>query len=268
MKEAAKKAILVVSFGTSYEETRRRTIEKIEADIQHAYPDYRIYRAFTSQMIIRKLKQRDGIRINTVKEAMEELLRDGITDLSVQPTHIINGIENDQMTADVKAYEDQLEHLCFGNPLLTTSTDQQDLINAVMPEFADLDPDTDALVLMGHGTSHHANAVYAALDYRCKDEGYRHVFIGTVEAYPAPDTLIRQIRRQDIKRIVLAPLLIVAGDHAVNDLAGDDPDSWKSIFTAAGFEVSCRLRGIGEYPGVRRMFLAHLAAAMEQSASV
>lgn len=162
MNSASKKAILVVSFGTSYENTRKVTIDAIERDIADAFPACPTYRAWTSKMIISKLKKRDGIIINTVKEAMEQMLRDGITDVVVQPTHVINGIENDQMKADALSFKDQFASIVFGNPLLTTENDNQAVVKAVADEFQDMDSMT-ALVLMGHGTEHYSNTVYAAL---------------------------------------------------------------------------------------------------------
>ena len=162
MNAASKKAILIVSFGTSYENTRKRTIDAIERDIADAFPVCPVYRAWTSKMIIAKLKKRDGIIIHTVKEAMEQMLLDGITDVIVQPTHVINGIENDQMKADALSFRDRFSSIVFGNPLLTTEEDNQAVVQAVAGEFQDMDQET-ALVLMGHGTEHYANSVYAAL---------------------------------------------------------------------------------------------------------
>ena len=153
MNAASKKAILIVSFGTSYENTRKRTIDAIERDIADAFPACPAYRAWTSKMIIAKLKKRDGIIIHTVKEAMEQMLLDGITDEIVQPTHVINGIENDQMKADALSFRDRFSSIVFGNPLLTTEEDNQAVVQAVAGEFQDMDQET-ALVLMGHGTLH------------------------------------------------------------------------------------------------------------------
>ena len=158
MNAAPKKAILVVSFGTSYENTRKVTIDAIEKDIADAFPACPTYRAWTSKMIISKLKKRDGIIIHTVKEALEQMLHDGITDVVVQPTHVINGIENDQMKADALSFKDQFHSIVFGNPLLTTEEDNQAVVQAVADEFSDMDSET-ALVLMGHGTEHFANSV-------------------------------------------------------------------------------------------------------------
>ena len=241
MNAASKKAILIVSFGTSYENTRKRTIDAIERDIADAFPACPAYRAWTSKMIIAKLKKRDGIIIHTVKEAMEQMLLDGITDVIVQPTHVINGIENDQMKADSLSFRDRFSSIVFGNPLLTTEEDNQAVVQAVAGEFQDMDQET-ALVLMGHGTEHYANSVYAALD-----------------------SLLRAADSFQPKKIVLAPFMIVAGDHAQNDLAGEDPDSWMNRLSSEGYEVTPVLKGLGEYPKIRQILVDHVQQAMDAS---
>ena len=241
MNAASKKAILIVSFGTSYENTRKRTIDAIERDIADAFPACPAYRAWTSKMIIAKLKKRDGIIIHTVKEAMEQMLLDGVTDVIVQPTHVINGIENDQMKADALSFRDRFSSIVFGNPLLTTEEDNQAVVQAVADEFQGMDQET-ALVLMGHGTEHYANSVYAALD-----------------------SLLRAADSFQPKKIVLAPFMIVAGDHAQNDLAGEDPDSWMNRLSSEGYEVTPVLKGLGEYPKIRQVLVDHVQQAMDAS---
>ena len=256
------RAILVVSFGTSYEETRKKTIDRIEQDIREVYSDCAVYRAWTSGMIRRKVLKRDGIYIPDVREAMEQMERDGIAEVIVQPTHVLNGIENDQMTEDVLAFEGRFDHIVTGAPLLTSQEDNDRVVQAVLDE---LHPAADeALVLMGHGTEHYANAVYAALDYQFKDMGHKNIFMGTVEAYPSFDSLIKQVRAVHPRRVTLAPFMIVAGDHATNDLSGEEEDSWKSKFENAGFEVDCVLKGLGEYPGIRKVFLDHIASSIRK----
>ncbi|MDO5422600.1 MAG: sirohydrochlorin cobaltochelatase [Eubacteriales bacterium] len=255
------KAILVVSFGTSHADTREKTIDRIEEDIRSAYPDYALYRAWTSKMILKKLLNRDGIKIFNVKEAMEQMIADGVKTLIVQPTHVINGIENDLMQEDVKAYADSFDQITFGNPLLTTEEDNRLVIQAVAEE---MQPDAkDALVLMGHGTTHYANSIYAALDYQFKDMGYSNIFMGTVEAYPSLVSLIKQIHAYHPRKVILAPFMIVAGDHAKNDLSSEDADSWRSQFEKEGFTVECVLKGLGEYPQIRSLFLDHVEAACQ-----
>lgn len=261
MNTNKKKAILVVSFGTSYEDTRKKTIDQIEADIEAAYPDHLIYRAWTSKMIIRKILKRDGIKVFTVSEAMEEMIQDGISEVIIQPTHIINGIENELMKEDALAHRSHFERISFGDPLLTTSEDNTDVIKALMEEFSDLE-EKEALIFMGHGTTHYSNSVYAALDYTFKDLGYKNVFLGTVEAYPTIDSIKKLIKSAGISKIRLAPFMVVAGDHATNDMSGDDEDSWKSQLEKDGYEVVTCMRGLGEYQGIRKIYLEHLNKAL------
>ncbi len=213
-----RKAILVVSFGTSYPETRKKTIDQIEKEISSAFPEYDLYRAWTSGMIRKKLQKRDGIFIADVRGAMEQMKADGITDVIVQPTHVLNGIENDLMLETVQAYEKQFAHIAVGRPLLSSQEDHDRVVEAVIGELC---PSSDeALVLMGHGTEHFANSVYAALDYQFKDTGYRNVFMGTVEAYPTFESLLRQVKELKPEWVILAHFMIVAGDNATNDLSG------------------------------------------------
>lgn len=257
-----KKAILVVSFGTSYNSTREKTIDVIESEIADAFPDYQVYRAWTSKMIMAKIKKRDGIKINNVKEAMEQMHRDQVTDVIVQPTHVINGIENDLMKEDALSYREHFASISFGTPLLTSEKDSWSMIEAIHEEFSDLAEDED-LVLMGHGTAHYANSIYAALDYSFKDKGYDNIHLGTVEAYPSMETLLKTVTRRNPRKVFLAPFMIVAGDHALNDMAGDDPDSWSCQFRQKGFEVECCLKGLGEYPAVRKLLIRHIQDAIE-----
>ncbi len=263
--EGTRKAILVVSFGTSYEETRKKTIDRIEAEIQEQFSECAVYRAWTSGMIRRKLQERDGIRIMNVREAFEQMQADGISEVIVQPTHVINGIENDRMTQDVESFRGSFDRIAIGAALLTSAEDCRRVIEAVVKE---LHPAEDeALVFMGHGTEHYANAVYAALDYQFKDMEYSNIFMGTVEGYPTLESVMKLVERSGLKKVVLAPFMIVAGDHATNDLSGDEEDSWKSVFEQAGYEVRCVLKGLGEYKEIREIILDHVRAAMEQQKS-
>ncbi len=257
VSKETQKAILAVSFGTSHNDTRKITIDAIEKDMQDAFPEYALYRAWTSKMIIKKVNTRDAVHICTVKEAMEQMLQDGITDVLVQPTHVINGIENDLMKEDALAFREKFHSISFGDPLLTTEQDNLAVIDAITSEFQYLNED-EVLVLMGHGTTHYANAIYAALDYTFKDKGYQNIFLGTVEAYPTMESLLKMVHAYQPKKVVLAPFMIVAGDHAKNDMASSDSDSWYSQFKAEGYEVEPVLKGLGEYPGIRKLFIKHL----------
>ena len=261
MEHQSPKAILVVSFGTSYEASRKATIEKIEQDIADAFPDYRIYHAWTSKFIISVLKKRDGIFIPTVCEAIEQMIHDGIRTLIVQPTHILDGIENNVMKEAVLSYKDSFDQIVFGSPLLATSEDETRAIAAVTSEFKNL-KETDALVLMGHGTTHQINTAYSELDRHFKSLGHSNVFIGTVEADPTIHDLVKEVTELHPTAIYLTPFMIVAGDHAHHDMAGDSPDSWVGQFHAAGFEVCPVIKGLGEYTGIRAIFIDHIKKAI------
>lgn len=260
MNKTSKYAILTVSFGTSHNPTREATIDAIENDIRAAFPDFPVYRAWTSRIIISKLKKRDGTHIDTVEEALDRMHSDGVTDLIIQPTHVINGFENDAMKQVVLSNRQRFRSVSFGAPLLSGEEDNRKIAEILSEKFHVSDADT-ALVLMGHGTEHYANTVYAALDYRFKDMGHPNVFVGTVEAYPSLDSVIRALPPTGLKTLLLAPLMIVAGDHALHDMAGEHEDSWKSRLEAEGYQVSPVLKGLGEYPEIRDIFIHHIMEA-------
>jgi sirohydrochlorin cobaltochelatase len=264
LEQPTDKAILVVSFGTSVNETRALTIDAIEDTLRNAYPGYSVYRAWTSRIICAKLLKRDHVKTDSVTEAMIRMKADGIRHVIIQPTHVINGLENEQMKQDALEFTGEFSSIRFGTPLLTSDEDSEAIVKAVADEFSGLDAD-EMLVLMGHGTTHYANSIYAALDYRFKDRGHLNIFLGTVEAYPEIETLLRIAAQRKPKTIVLAPFMIVAGDHALNDMSGDKEDSWRSRFEAAGFSVRCVLKGLGQYPAVREMFIRHVAEAMQKT---
>lgn len=255
------KALLVVSFGTSYEETRKKTIDKIEEDLAASFPDRRLYRAWTSKMIIKKLKNRDNIIVDTVPEALERMAADGVTDLLVQPTHVLNGLENEWMREDILKVKDRFETIRIGDPLLMYTEDFFTVIRGLMASLP-IPAEDEALVFMGHGTSHSTNMTYPALDYMFKDRGFPHVLIGTVEGYPELDSVLRDLKEmKTVRKVYLAPFMVVAGDHALNDMAGDDEDSWKSQLTEAGYEVECILKGLGEFDALRKLFSEHAEKA-------
>lgn len=256
-----KKGILVVSFGTSHPDTRKLTIQAIEKRIGEAFPDHNIYRAFTSGMIIRKIKEQEGLSVMTAREALEQMRKDGIKDVIIQPTHVINGVENGKMTEEAKACRDWFSYLRIGDALLTTREDNEAVIEAVAAEYGDL-KEKEALVLMGHGTTHYANAIYAALDYEMKDKGYGNIFLGTVEAYPSLTSIFRMLKEGGYTRVCLAPFMIVAGDHAKNDLSGEEEDSWYSRFLREGYEVRCVLKGLGEIAEIQNLFVDHAKSSL------
>ena len=250
-----KKGILVVSFGTSHLDTMEKTIQAMEEGIAEAFPEYKVYRAFTSRMILRKLKKEEGIAIDTVEEALERMAADGVRRVVIQPTHIINGIENDRMLDEIKKLEGRFEWIRVGKPLLSSADDYKKAAHAVMAE-TELAPD-EVLALMGHGTDHHANAAYPMLEYTFHALGYSRVLVGTVENFPDLSNVMTKLKICGARKVVLMPFMMVAGDHAKNDMAGEE-DSWKSEMENAGYEVRVILKGLGELKGIRRIFEEHI----------
>ena len=259
-------AILVVSFGTSYNETRDATIGATEQAIQAAFPQYEVRRAFTSQIIIDKLAERDGLEIDNVTEALDRAAADGIKNLIVQPTHLMDGFEYTDLKDELANYEEVFDQIVLGEPLLTSDEDFEAVISAITSDTASYDDGQTAIVFMGHGTEADSNAVYAKLQEMLTAGGYDNYYIGTVEAAPSLDDIITALEGKDYSRVVLEPLMVVAGDHANNDMAGDEDDSWKSILTAKGYEVECILEGLGQKPAVQSVYVDHVKAAADQLA--
>ncbi len=258
-----KQGILVVSFGTSHRETREKTIAAIEQQMQEAFPAYEVRRAFTSGMIMEILKKRDAIHVDNVTEALEKMARDGFTHVLLQPTHILNGDEYEKMEEQAKQCSHQFHQLTIGKPLLTDSSDYE-AVCRILIEKLPKENEEEVIVLMGHGTGHFADAAYAALDYRFKALGREDIFVGTVEGYPELEDVIPQLHRFGAKKVTLLPFMVVAGDHAVNDMAGDGEDSWKSVLQREGMEVRCLLKGLGEFPEIRDLYIRHGEEAMER----
>jgi sirohydrochlorin cobaltochelatase len=258
---AGKPVILVVSFGTSYNDTREKTIGAIENAIAAANPDYEVRRAFTSQIIINRVEKRDGVKIDNVTDAMKRLVKDKVKNLIVQPTHIMNGFEYDKMMAQVLPHEKKFASVRYGQPVLISDGDFREVASALIENTKQYDTDDTAVLFMGHGTEHDANAVYHKLDGLLKDQGSGRYFVGTVEAEPALDDIISELNPEEVKNIVLLPFMIVAGDHANNDMAGDEEDSWKSILESKGYSVTPIVKGLGEYPEIQQIFVRHVAEA-------
>ena len=258
-----KPVILAVSFGTSFNESRDATIGAVEKALQDAYPDYEVRRAFTSQIIIDKLAERDNLKIDNVKQAMDRLAADGVKEVIVQPTHVMSGFEYDDVAKEVSQYADKFEKLTIGSPLLTVDKDYDTLTAALAEETAQYNGEDTAIVFMGHGTEHRANATYAKMQQHFADAGYNNYFVGTVEATPTLEDVIKLAKDSGAKKVVLLPLMVVAGDHANNDMAGDEEGSWKTEFQKAGFEVECVLKGMGQYEKVRAMYVDHAKQAMD-----
>ena len=257
-----KKALLVVSFGTSFEEALP-AIVNIEETCKKAFPDYDFYRAFTSGMIIRKWARTKNVIIHNPDEVMKRLVAEGYEEVICQPTHIINGLEYDKMMNMLLAYKDQIPTIKVGTPLLTEEEDYKEACEIVMQELEKPLAKDEAFVFMGHGTTHQVNTVYAGLDQKFKESAHANVFIGTVEVDPTIHDLVKEVTSFQPSKIYVTPFMIVAGDHAHNDMAGDSPDSWVCQFENAGFEVCPIIKGLGEYPGIRRMYVEHAQKAID-----
>ncbi len=259
-----KQAVLVVSFGTSYLDTLEKNIAAIEREIGSALPEHTLRRAFTSGVIMKKLRTRDGIEIDDVPQALTRLQQEGFSRVVVQPTHVINGEEYDKLCKMAKPFTECMQ-IVVGTALLTTVQDYKDTIRAVM-ESVEPPEEDEVIVFMGHGTAHYANATYALVEYMFHDFGWDRVLVGTVEGYPElPQVIDRLHRMHHIRRVRLHPLMVVAGDHAKNDMAGDDEDSWSARLEREGYEVRCVLRGLGEYGPIRQLFANHAAQAYQAS---
>lgn len=255
------KELLAASFGTSYQDTRCRTIGAIEEELERAFPEYSVRRGFTSRMIINRVKTRDQIVIDSLEEALRRAADNGVKRLIVQPTHMMDGFEYTALADKVAEYSRFFEAAAVGKPLLSSEGDFQAVVQALIEETEEYDDKETAFCFMGHGTEAQANQVYRKLQEMFLAAGHENYFIGTVEAEPALEEVLAQVKKGSYKRAVLQPLMIVAGDHANNDMAGDEEGSWKRAFEEAGYEVSCILKGLGELEKIRRIFVRHAKEA-------
>lgn len=276
--------ILVVSFGTSFNDSRVADIGGIEKAIQDANPDWSVRRAFTAQIIINHVQARDNEKIDNMDQALERAVKNGVKNLIIQPTHLMHGAEYDEMMDAVSAYEDKFESVRIAEPLLGEVGSDASVINedkeivakavtaaavkeAGYEDAASAAKDGVAFVLLGHGTSHTAKVTYSQMQTQMEKLGYENVFIGTVEGEPeetACENVIEAVKEAGYTKVILRPLMVVAGDHANNDMAGEDEDSWKSMFEAAGAfeEVEAQIAGLGRIEEVQALYVAHTAAAM------
>ena len=259
--------LLVVSFGTSYNDSRRLTIGAIEGAMEKAFPDYSVRRGFTSQIIIDHVKDRDGEVIDNVGEALDRAVDNGVKNLVIQPTHLMNGLEYNDLVNEVAQYADAFESVAIGEPLLTSDEDFEAVAQALVDATASYDDGKTAICFMGHGTEAESNAVYARMQQLLTDSGYANYFVGTVEATPSLDDVLALVQAGDYERVVLRPMMIVAGDHANNDMAGDEEDSWKTAFENAGYEVECVVNGLGELEAIQNLLVEHAQAAVDSIAS-
>ena len=275
--------LLVVSFGTSYNDSRVNDIKSIEDALQDAYPDWSVRRAFTAQIIINHIQARDGEKIDNMTQALERAVANGVKNLVVQPTHLMHGAEYDEMCAAIDDYRDNFDDVSIAEPLLgevgsdasVINADKEAVAKAVTAAaveasgFDSLEAAKEAgaaFVLLGHGTAHVARVSYSQMSTQMQQLGYENVFIGTVEGEPeetACEAVIEAVKAAGYTNVVLRPLMVVAGDHANNDMAGSDDDSWKTVFEAAGFTVDCQIHGLGEIADVQALYVAHTKAAID-----
>ena len=280
--EIGEKELLVVSFGTSFNDSRATDIKGIEDALAKAFPDWSVRRAFTAQIIINHVQARDGEKIDNMDQALERAVANGVKTLVVQPTHLMHGAEYDEMCEALEAYKDKIENIVVAEPLLgevgndatVINADKEAVAKAVVAtavadgKFESIDKaaeDGTALVLMGHGTAHVAKVTYSQMQTQMEKLGYKNVFIGTVEGEPEEtscEAVIEAVKAAGYTKVVLRPLMVVAGDHANNDMAGADEDSWKSMVEAAGLTVECQIAGLGRIDAVQNLYIAHTQAAI------
>ena len=281
--EIGEKELLVVSFGTSFNDSRVADIKSIEDALQAANPDWSVRRAFTAQIIINHIQARDGEKIDNMEQALERAVANGVKQLVVQPTHLMHGAEYDEMCAAIDKVRDKFESVEIAEPMLGEVGSDATVINAdkeavakavVAAALSESGYESTAAakdagvayVLMGHGTAHVAKVTYSQMATQMDKLGYENVFIGTVEGEPEDtscEAVIAAVKEAGYTTVVLRPLMVVAGDHANNDMAGADEDSWKTMFEAAGFTVNCQISGLGRIADVQALYVAHTKAAID-----
>ena len=263
--ETRKPVLLAVSFGTSFAKTRTLTIEATEKALAAAFPDFELRRAFTSAAIIRKLRERDGVRVCSLEEALEQLAREGTGRVLVQPTHMMPGREYDALQAQAQRFRPSFRQLTVGPPLLHTQEDCRELAQILLEKTRSfLTPDT-AMIWMGHGSAHPGNAVYTTVQEAFQALGHSRQLVGTVKGTPDISDTLRRTRALGVSRVVLQPMMLVAGEHAAHDMAGPQADSWKNQFLRAGFQVECVLEGVGQYAEVQAMIVRHARCALAEA---
>ena len=283
--EIGEKELLVVSFGTSFNDSRVEDIKGIEDALAKAFPDWSVRRAFTAQIIINHIQARDGEKIDNMEQALDRAVANGVKTLVVQPTHLMHGAEYDEMCEALEEYKDKIETIVVAEPMLgevgsdatVINADKEAVAKAVVAaalEEAGYEStekaaeDSTAFVFMGHGTAHVAKVTYSQMQTQMQNLGYENVFIGTVEGEPeetACENVIEAVKAAGYTKVVLRPLMVVAGDHANNDMAGSDDDSWKTMFEAAGLDVTCQISGLGRIEAVEQLYVAHTQAAMDSA---
>lgn len=259
-----KKAILVVSFGTTHLDTLEKTIVKVENKIRSKFKDYEVFRAFTSHIIIKRLMKNNGIKVETPEEMLEKLYEKGYEEVILEPLHVIGGEEFDYIKNVYNLYKDKFKVIKLARPLLYFEGEEErvkDYTNFVKV-LKNILPECESYVLVGHGTMHPQGTAYWALQSMLIDNDMENILIGTVEGYPGPEQVLKRLKKLGAKKVLIAPMMLVAGDHAKNDIAGDDEDSWKNMLEAEGFKVEVFLRGLGEFDEIENLYINHLEDAI------
>ena len=255
--------LLVLSFGTSYNHSRRLTIGAIEQALEDAFPDYSVRRGFTANIVIDHVERRDGIHIDDINESLDRAVDNGVKNLVVQPTHLMNGLEYDEIVGKLAEYADCFDKISVGEPLLTSDEEFDVVADAIIEATAEYDDGETAICFMGHGTEAESNQIYEKMQQVLTDKGMENYYVGTVEAAPSLDDVLAAVGEKEYKRVVLRPLMVVAGDHANNDMAGDEEGTWKTAFEEAGYEVVSVLEGLGQLEAVQQLYVSHAQAAID-----
>jgi sirohydrochlorin cobaltochelatase len=266
--EIGEKEILVVSFGTSYNDNRVATIGAIEKAIAEANPDWAVRRAFTAQIVIDHIMDRDGEKIDNVEQALARARENGVKQLVVAPTHLMNGNEYDELMATLNKYNADFDKIAVSEPLLTSDDDKDAVSKALIDVTKEYDDGETAIVFMGHGTDHEANAVYTEMQEILRKNANDNYFVGVVHDGAKPDVndVLAEVQKNDaFKKVILRDMMVVAGDHANNDMADpDDDESWFNVFKGAGYEVTPIIEGLGQVPAIQEIYVAHVAKAVEE----
>lgn len=256
-------ALLVVSFGTSYDETRIKTLDCLDAELEERFEDVEVRNAWTDDEIIHKIKIRDDIRVLNVQEAISDIIRNGYAKAAIQPTQIINDEDFEEMVEHVKKFQDEIKIIGIGEPLLTFSEDYEKVCTAIMDDVGELAED-EALLLMARGNKeHHADSAYAALDYRFKSKGYDNVHVATLEGFPEVAHAISALKKTKVKRVKLMPLMLTVGPLTLESMCGNVASSWASILKREGYEVEYIVKNLGELQGIREIFIDHIDRVLE-----
>lgn len=256
MEKNDKASVLMVHFGTTFDDTRKNTIDAVNEEAKKEFPDMEVREAYTSRIIMRRLKEREIVKDNPA-EALDKLAKEGYTHIIVQPTNIINGIESKTLEQQLEMYKDKFKEIRTGSALLSTPEDYKAVAKIINKEVGEL-ADDEAVVLVGHGTHDSGNAAYPAMDYTAKSMGYKF-YVGTIEGFPEFDDVVRGLKKDNIKKVILMPFMFVAGDHANNDIAVD----WKEELEKEGFTVEVKLTSLGMMENIRKMFIEHAKFMLE-----